>query len=222
MTARPWVVGAAALVTAAGLLLAACGLPNDDQYTAIQPDDVPFGIADTTTTSTTTTTVPPATTTTAPEATTTTTTTIPTEPVSLFYILNGRLQAVQRPLPLPVTPQAALAALLRGPEEKDQPPGLRSAVPSGSIGTVTVSAGVATVDVAPAFVQPTAGDGQLPVPNVDQPLAFGEIVLTLTSLPGIGQVRFTVAGQPQAALAADGSLVDGPVSADNYAGLRSA
>jgi spore germination protein GerM len=115
-----------------------------------------------------------------------------------------------------------LAALQRGPEEKDQPPGLRSAVPTGSIGNVSVGAGVATVDVAPAFVQPTTANDQLPVPNVDQPLAFGELVLTLTSLPGIGQVRFTVGGQPQAALVADGSLVDGPVSADNYAGLRSA
>ncbi len=222
MRARRPAVLAAALVTAAGLLVAGCGLPNDDQFTAIQPGDIPFGIADTTTTSTTTTTIPPATTTTAPEATTTTTTTIPTETVSLFYILNGRLQPVLRPLPLPVTPQAALAALQRGPEEKDQPPGLRSAVPAGSVGTVQVAAGVATVDVAPAFVQPTTAEGQVPVPNVDQPLAFGEVVLTLTSLPGIGQVRFTVGGQPQAALVADGSLVDVPVSADNYAGLRSA
>ena len=69
---------------------------------------------------------------------------------------------------------------------------------------------------------PTTGTEQLPVPNVDQPLAFGQIVLTLTSLPGIGQVRFTVGSQPQGALAADGSLIDGPVSADNYASLRAA
>jgi spore germination protein GerM len=210
---------AAALLVAGALLLAACGLPNDDKYTAIQPDALPFGIADTTTTSTTTTTIPPATTTTAPEATTTT---IPMETVSLYFVLNGRLQPVTRSFPVPVTPQAVVNALEDGPLEQDQPPGLRSAVPANSIGTVTVSGGVATVDISPAFVQPTTGTDQVPVPSVDQPLAFGEIVLTLTSLPGIGQVRFTVASQPQGALAADGSLVDGPVSADNYAGLRAA
>ena len=79
-------------------LLAACGLPNDDTYTAIQPDDLPFGIADTTTTSTTTTTMPPA------------TTTPPRPPgddhhdpdpagVRSTSSLNGRLQPVARPFP---------------------------------------------------------------------------------------------------------------------------
>jgi spore germination protein GerM len=205
---------------AGALVLAGCGLPNDDSYTAIQPGDLPAGIADTTTTSTTTTTIPPATTTTtAPQ---TTTTTIPSQPVALYFVLNGRLQPVSRPFPLPVTPQAVVNQLEAGPLEQDQPPGLRSAVPSNSIGAVSVTGGVATVDLAPNFVQPTTGTDQLAVPNVDQPLAFGELVLTLTSLPGVGQVRFTVGGQPQGALAADGSLVEGPVSADNYASLRAA
>jgi spore germination protein GerM len=210
------------VLVAGALLLAACGLPNDGAYTAIQPDDLPAGIADTTTTtSTTTTTLPPATTTTAPQATTTTTT-IPTQAVSLFFVLNGRLQPVVRPFPIPVLAQTVLDRLEEGPLPQDQPPGLRSAVPQNSVGTVTVSGGVASVDLAPAFVQPSTATEQLPIPNVDQPLAFGEIVLTLTSLPGIGQVRFTVGGAPQGALAADGSLVDGPVSADNYASLRAA
>jgi spore germination protein GerM len=213
---------AAAVLVAGALLLAACGLPNDDAYTAIQPDDLPFGISDTTTTSTTTTTLPPATTTTTAPQATTTTTTIPTQPVSLYFVLNGRLQPVVRSLPVPILAQTVLDKLEAGPLEQDLPAGVRSAVPQNSLGTVMVSGGVATVDLAPNFVQPTTGTEQPPVPNVDQPLAFGEIVLTLTSLPGIGQVRFTVGGQPQGALAADGSLVDGPVSADNYASLRAA
>jgi spore germination protein GerM len=196
------------------VLLGACDLPNDHKYNAIQPEDIPFGISDTTTT--TTTTIPPATTTTAPQVTTT----IATTPVHLYFVLNNKLLPVTRPLPNPAGPGAALAALERGPLENDQPPGLRSAVPPGAIGMVTVGGGVATVDVSPSFVQPTTGTAQTPVANVDQPLAFGEIVLTLTSLPGIGQVRFTVGGQPQDALVADGSLVAGPVSADNYAALR--
>jgi spore germination protein GerM len=208
-----------AVLAAGALLLAACGLPNDEAYTAIQPGDLPAGIADTTTTSTTTTTLPPATTTTVPEATTTTTT-IPSQAVSLYFVQNGHLVSVLRNMPLPVTPQMVIDRLEAGPLPAEQASGIRSALPATSLGNVNVTGGVATVDLAANFVQPAASTDQLPVPNVDQPLAFGEIVLTLTSMPGIGQVRFTVVGQPQGALAADGSLVDGPVSADNYAGLR--
>ena len=210
---RGWSRFAAAIATAM-LVLGACDLPNDHKYNAIEPQDVPFGIADTTTT--TTTTIPPATTTTAPVVTTT----IPTTPVKLYFVVNNKLSPVTRSLPNPAGPGAALAALEQGPLENDQPPGLRSAVPPGTIGMVTLGGGVATVDLAPSFVQPTPGTAQAPVATVDQPLAFGEIVLTLTSLPGIGQVRFTVGGQPQDALVADGSLVPGAVSADNYAALR--
>jgi spore germination protein GerM len=199
------------------LLLGGCGLPNDSTYSAIQPGDLPAGIADTTTTSTTSTTLPPATTTTVPEATTTT---IPTEPVSIFYVVNGRLRALVRPMTVPVQPQAVADALDGGPLPQEQASGVRSALSPNSLGTVMVNGGVATVDLAPSVVTQTPSTDQLPVPNVDQPLAFGQIVLTLTSLPGVGQVRFTVAGQPQGALAADGSLVEGPVSADNYASLR--
>jgi spore germination protein GerM len=213
--------GATVVAATGALVLAACGLPNDGTYTAIRPDDLPAGLADTTTTSTTTTTLPPATTTTAPEATTTTTT-IPTQAVSVFYVVNGRLQPVVRHLPLPVSIQTVADNLDTGPLPQEQAAGVRSALPPNSLGTVTATGGVATVDLAQSVVTPTPSTEQLPVPNVDQPLAFGQIVLTLTSLPGIGQVRFTVGSQPQGALAADGSLIDGPVSADNYASLRAA
>jgi spore germination protein GerM len=216
MTRRALALGALAVVVGV-TALAACDLPNDNKYSAIQANDVPFGITDTTTTSTTTTTIPPATTTTVAPITTTT---IPTDTIPLYFVLNNRLLPVARALPSPVRADAAVGALQQGPLENDQPAGLRSAVPAGTIGTVTVSGGVATVDLAPSFVQPTTGTEQAPVANVDQPLAFGEIVLTLTSLPGVGQVQFTVGGQPQDALVADGSLVSGRVSADNYAALR--
>jgi spore germination protein GerM len=206
---------AAATAVVGIVTVASCGLPNDHSYSAIRADDIPFGIADTTTS--TTTTIPPATTTTTtPQVTTT----IATTPVKLYFVSNGKLQPVTRALPNPAGPEAALAALQQGPLENDQPAGLRSAVPAGTIGMVTVGGGVATVDLAPSFVQPTTAGNQATVATVDQPLAFGEIVLTLTSLPGIGQVKFAVGGQPQDALVADGSLVAGPVSADSYAALR--
>ena len=216
---RPRRGRAVALVVAVGVAgLASCGLPNDKQYSAIKSSDIPFGISDTTTT--TSTTIAPAPTTTVPRATTTT---VPTTTVTLYFVMNGHLYPVPRAMALPATPAKVLGQLQSGPDETDKPSGLRSAVPNQSVGNVSVTGGIATVDLSPTFVQPTpAATDPAPVANVDQPLAFGEIVLTLTSLPGIGQVRFTVGGQQQPALAADGSLVDTPVSADNYAALRSA
>jgi spore germination protein GerM len=213
--------GLARAAIALAVVLASCGVPSDKHYAAIRRDDIPFGIADTTTTSTTTTTVSPATTASAP------TTTIPTEDVTLYYIVNQKLLPVPRTLrqpgAQPVPPAQVLAALGKGPDETDLPAGLRSAIPAGSIGNVAASGGVATVDLAPSFVQPTPGDTRPAIAPIDQALAFGQIVLTLTSRPGIGQVKFTVGGQPVAPLLSDGSqpAAGTPVSADNYAGLRS-
>jgi spore germination protein GerM len=211
--------GSGALLAAAvlGLVAAGCGVPSDKQYSAIQQKDIPFGIADTTTTSTTTT-LPPSTT--APPVTTTT---LPAETVLLYLIYNNKLMAVPRTLPKPAPPEQVLAALQKAPDEKDLPAGLRTAVPPGSITGVSLAGGQAKVDLAPSFITPTPGPEQPPINPVDQSLAFGQIVLTLTSRPGIGQVVFTVQGQPVLPILGDGSqpAAAGPVSADNYAGLRS-
>ena len=204
-------------VVIVGLAVAGCGVPSDKNYSAIQRDDIPFGIADTTPTSTTTT-LPPVTT--APPVTTTT---VPSETVMLWFISDNKLMAVPRPLTKPVGPEQVAVALQKGPDEKDLPAGLRTAVPAGSIANVNVGGGVAKVDLAPSFITPTPGPGQPPITPADQSLAFGQIVLTLTSRPGIGQVLFTAQGQPVLPILGDGSqpAAAGPVSADNYAGLRS-
>jgi spore germination protein GerM len=211
------VPGALLAAVALSLVVAGCGVPSDKQYTAIQRDDIPFGIADTTTTSTTTT-LPPVTT--APPVTSTT---VPTDSVALYYISGNKLLPVPRPLNKPVSPDQVLVALQKGPDEKDLPAGLRTAVPAGSIAGVNVAGGVAKVDLAPSFITPTAGPEQPPITPADQSLAFGQIVLTLTNRPGIGQVLFTAQGQPVLPILGDGSqpAAAGPVSADNYAGLRS-
>jgi spore germination protein GerM len=209
--------GALLAAVAVSLAVAGCGVPSDKQYSAIQRDDIPFGIADTTTTSTTTT-LPPVTT--APPVTTTT---VPTDAVTLYYISDNKLLPVPRPLTKPVGLDQVAVALQKGPDEKDLPAGLRTAVPAGSISAVNVGGGVAKVDLAPSFITPTPGAAQPPITPADQSLAFGQIVLTLTSRPGIGQVLFTAQGQPVLPILGDGSqaAAAGPVSADSYAGLRS-
>jgi spore germination protein GerM len=214
---RRFVPGALLGAVALSLTVAACGVPSDKQYSAIQHGDIPFGIADTTTTSTTTT-LPPVTT--VPPVTTTT---LPTDAVTLYFISDNKLLPVPRPLTKPVGLDQVVAALQKGPDEKDLPAGLRTAVPDKSISGVNVGGGVAKVDLAPSFITPTPGAAQPPITPADQSLAFGQIVLTLTSRPGIGQVLFTVQGQPVLPILGDGSqaATAGPVSADSYAGLRS-
>ena len=186
-------------------LVAGCGLPSDKHADPIRAADVPFGLAETTTTSTTTTTLPPATTTTVAR----TTTTIPTEAVTVWFVLNNKLQPVVRQLPKPVDNAHILNQLATVAE---QPAGLRTAVPAGAVLKVGVNGGVATADLAPGFA--------INVPTQDQALAFGQMVLTLTSRPGVGQVRFTTGGKPQQILLPDGTLQPGPLSADVYKSLR--
>jgi hypothetical protein len=52
----------------------------------------------------------------------------------------------------------------------------------------------------------------------DQRLVFGQIVLTMTSQRGVGQVRFTKAGEPFSVYRGDASLTepDETVASDDY------
>jgi spore germination protein GerM len=203
-----------AVAVAAALLTAACGLPTDESYAPIDSDDMPFALAEATTTSSSSTTTAPARSTTSAATTTTLarpTTTVATESITLWFVLGNRLKAVPRVLRQPVTPKQAIVELLAGPREADRPTGLRTTLDPGMVDAVTRAGGVATVNLTAAFVA---------IPGQDQPLAFGQVVSTLTRRPGIGQVRFTRAGKPQPAFAGDGSLTTGPLTDESYAGLR--
>ena len=67
--------------------------------------------------------------------------------------------------------------------------------------------GVVTVDLSSEFTS---------VPAKEQVLAFAQITYTLTDLPGVGQVVFTVNGTPIQALDHEGATVPGPVTEDTY------
>jgi spore germination protein GerM len=86
--------------------------------------------------------------------------------------------------------------------------GTRSAIlDAGLVSDRGASGGVARVDLAAEFSELS--------PN-DQILALAQVVCTLTSLPGIGQVRFTQDGAPVEVLRGDNSLADEPVSRADY------
>ncbi|MEY4175422.1 MAG: Sporulation and spore germination [Actinomycetota bacterium] len=177
---------ARALVTSLAIVLvvAACSVVGDGKVDTIDP---PFGLADTAAPSTTaapTTTVLASTTTIGLE---TTTTLVQTEPVRLYFITSGQLLYVEGALPAPAALQQIVAALQLGTEPLgDLGAGLRSAVPSAAeIRVLDTGAGIANVELPVGFF-----DG---IPALDQRLAIGQIVLTLTDSRGVGQVQFDLA-----------------------------
>ena len=89
-------------------------------------------------------------------------------------------------------PTQVLSALQEGQPAGDAGVGIRSAVPTKDQALLSVStddgSGVATIDLPPGFFEQ--------IPQEDQLLAIGQIVLTITEVGGIGQVLFTQDGQP--------------------------
>jgi hypothetical protein len=100
-----------------------------------------------------------------------------------------------------------LALLERGPAGEDDR--VRSAVSDEAIASVTVRDGTAVVELAE-------------VTGPDQVLAIGQLVLTLTSLPEIDQVRVQRDGEPVEVPLPDGTLVSRPLQAQDYSSLVAA
>jgi hypothetical protein len=196
--ARRMAMAAALIVAFVGT---SCGPSTEN--TARVVVDVPFGLtASTSTTTTTTSLVPPS-----------TFPTEPTESVALFFVLDDRLTPTILDLPLDPSPQLALETLLDGLPRYAQGTVIRTALPEQLTATVVVSRGLAVVDTDTSLLTE--------ISPVDQRLAIGQIVLTLTSRPGIGQVTFTVDGKPQAVPRGGGDLAPAnqPVAYDDYVGL---
>ena len=85
-------------------------------------------------------------------------------------------------------------------------------MPDGIVNTAFARSGVAEVDLVGEVYDLVPPDEQLP--------AVAQIVLTLTQRPGIGQVSFTLDGEPLRVRLGNGQTTDEagqPVSADDYA-----
>lgn len=199
MRLQPRLVGA----VVAALLLVSCGPRTQDRATLLR--GVPSDLTAPTTTSTTTTTVLPAPTTTA----------VPSEGVLLHLVTEDDIRPVLRAMPMNPSPQDVLDALIAGLPAGVLSFPVRSALPSNLDATVSVERGLAIVDTDESLLTD--------ISPLDQRLAIGQIVLTLTSRPGIGQVSFRVAGVPRAVPRAGGELAppDEPVAYDDYSALLS-
>jgi spore germination protein GerM len=162
-------------------VLSSCAVPSSGSYQQVSSADIPFGLDAPQTTI-------PQTSTTVPDSTSTESLPIAvSEPIDLFFISNSRIIKVQRNVASPANPSQALSSLVEGPSTSPEFVGLRTALPTTFTATVDVTRGVAQVDATRAFLNSLSG--------LDQKLAIAQIVLTLTSRPGVGQVLFSVEGK---------------------------
>ena len=194
-------------------LAVGCGVPTgDDTFEAVPSDEIPFGLdatsTTTSTTTTTTTTIPDA-----PETTTapSTTTPIRLEPIELYFLSRGRLQPVPFELPSGFSADQVADVLEAGPPEGLA---LDTLVEDGLIVSSQESRGVLAVDLDDVVFDR--------IDTTEQTEAIGQIVLTMiSSLRRVGQVTFTLGGEPIPVKKGNGlsSDVGEPLSYDDYAML---
>lgn len=193
-----------------------CGVPDSGELESIDDDGVPFDLTGTSVvTTTTSTTVAPSTTESPiPTSTLAPTTTIQNELVDLYFASGSRLKPIPQQLAGQPGPEQLLAALVLGPPTGSVGVGLRAIIPRDAELSVDVVDGIVVVDL-PADLF----DG---MSTTDQRLVFGQIVMTMTPRR-VGQVLFTLAGEPLPVFLGDGGLSepDQPVSFDDYSQLMS-
>jgi hypothetical protein len=186
-----------ALAFVVATVLSACGVPTDASVRITDPTDVPFGLLST---------VPPA-----DASTTTTSAGRPMDTFGAYFVRNGQLSSIPAELEAPVDAPAALRVLLAGPNAEFVRAGLRTAlVGDRLIRSTSVTAGTALVDL---------GDDFSALAPREQLLGLGQIVLTLTTLRGIGTVDVLVQGKRTEVRVGDGSLRRGLVARDDYVSL---
>jgi len=141
----------------------------------------------------------------------TTTTPTPATQATLFFVQAEQLVPVVRSVTRPDL-EAVLEVLLTGPTEAELAAGLRTAIsPQRNIRSVHTDGTTAVIDLTTTFVE---------VGGEEQILALAQIVLTATGTPGITNVRFELEGQPVEVPRAEGTLSSGPLTASDYAALR--
>lgn len=185
-----------ATLPAIALLLAGCATATQDRAVLVRDDDVPFGLLDE---------LDP----------------VPRAAVDVtgerrtVYLVNDEdlLVALERPV-LRTDPDSIVAELAGDLTDEEVGLGLRTLLDSEEqlpfVLDAEIDRGVATIDLAPSFLD-LQGEAQV--------LALAQLVLTLTSLPGVGQVAINVAGVPAEVPRADGTTTSEPVAAIDYAEL---
>jgi spore germination protein GerM len=183
---------AALAVATTILLLGSCGVPSRDHADPADPEDVPFGLLD--------------------EETSSEAAQRAGSPVDVYFYDATSERLVRVAL---TTDDAALDTVLRLLQAPGGS-GLPVGNPLGDVDVVVaaeVARGRATVDLAESF-RDLAG--------TDQRVSLAELVYTATGRPGVGQVSFTLDGQPIEVPRGDGSLTSEPLTRSDYPELAPA
>lgn len=177
-----------AVVALGALAVAGCGVTTSDRVDRADPERVPFGLLDTDTSV-------------APDRGPT------SRPVDLYFYDRQAQRLVIVPGQVPDT---SLESVLIALQEVSATSGAPAGNPlngSDVLRAVSISRGRAQVDLSAAFSDLT-GPAQL--------VALAEIVFTATARPGVGQVSFTLEGEPLQVTRGDGSLTSEPVTRADY------
>jgi len=191
-----WVEGVALWVGAV-LLLASCGLPGDGDVERVSDSAVPYDLLEPADAS------PGGDEADDPGA----------EP-RVFWLRGDRLisdvaAAACGGDPVVVV-ELVLAELAAGPRDDARAAGRSTAIPPESmLALVGIDEGTAAVEVDP----------ETPISPDRLPAAIGQIVLTVTSAPGVRSVAIVSDGTAVPVPLPGGALADGPVTADDYAAL---
>lgn len=194
MRHRPAVLGTLLL----GLTLAGCGMPPPGTSATIPPSQLPYGLDQQTVRSTAVAPLP----------------TLEQGP-AVWLIREDALVPVATPRvgtdsPEPKTmADALIAQLANGPDETELAAGYRSALsPTTTLQLLQVEDGVARVELDVGDTR-LGGASQLP-------LAAGQVVLTLTSVPGVDAVQFRHRDNPISVPLPSGVLTTRPMTETDY------
>lgn len=127
----------------------------------------------------------------------------------------GRLRPTTRRIGVSSDTATQLASLLGllvdGPTAAEAAEDLRSAVPSTTeVLDVAVEDGTAVVDLSTAFAS---------IGGSEELLAVGQLVLTVTTFPGVRRMVLRLDGRSTSLPLPDGSLTEEPVALNDYAEL---
>jgi spore germination protein GerM len=129
----------------------------------------------------------------------------------VFLVRDGALVPVPRRILAAPGPAAVVKALSAGPTDQEQAEGLSTALPADDDLKIARVEG-STVTVA----LPGAADA---ASRSDAIFGFGQLVLTLTSLPSVSGVRFEEDGKPLQVPRSDGALTSSPLGRLDYRDL---
>jgi spore germination protein GerM len=183
---------ASAMVLALAVALTSCGFPAENSAEPVAPAELPAALRASDTVV-------------APDPGS-------TAYATLWFVQGNRLVAIRHQVGAPVDVQTVVAGLLVGPSRADENNRIRSALPDATVvGDSHLTRGTVTVELSASFAD---------IPVADQLLAVGQLVLTLTDLPGVGSVQFTDGESPIAVPVLTGESSSQALSRDEYLGLR--